>query len=66
MKVKAKRMGYYNHKRRSEGSVFHLKDEKEFSKNWMVEIKFEEVKPKKKSTKANKNEEVVDLNEEVI
>lgn len=36
--VKANRLGYYKHKRRKEGDVFVIKNEKEFSKNWMTKV----------------------------
>jgi hypothetical protein len=35
MRVKAIRLGYYNHKRRREGDIFDLLNEKHFSKHWM-------------------------------
>ena len=35
MKVKATRIGYYNHKRRREDEIFMLKDESHFSERWM-------------------------------
>lgn len=38
MKVKATRLGYYNHRRRREGDVFELMDDKAFSKRWMERL----------------------------
>ena len=35
MKVKAKRLGYYNHKRVGEGQKFHLREDSDFSHEWM-------------------------------
>lgn len=34
-----KPVGYYNNKRRYAGDEFELSDEKDFSKNWMEEVK---------------------------
>ena len=46
IKVKAIRLGYYKHRRRKEGSLFVIKDEKEFSKVWMKKVDDDEfVKP---------------------
>ena len=47
MKVKAIRLGYYEHARRREGDIFHIK-ESEFSKNWMERIDDKKVLSKKK------------------
>lgn len=38
MKVLAKQLGYYDHKRRREGEVFTIKAEKEFSHVWMEAV----------------------------
>lgn len=38
MKVKAIRMGFYDLKRKKPGSVFTIKSEKEFSKEWMERL----------------------------
>jgi len=48
MKVKALQLGYYEHKRRREGDVFDLVEEKHFSKNWMEKVDGEEPKKSKK------------------
>lgn len=39
MKVRAKRLGYYDNKRRQEGQSFHIRSKKDFSKAWMAEVK---------------------------
>jgi hypothetical protein len=39
LKVRAIRVGYYDHVRRREGDVFIIKDPKEFSKVWMEPVK---------------------------
>ena len=36
MKVKAKRLGFYDDERRREGAVFFLKEPEHFSDSWMV------------------------------
>lgn len=61
IKVEAIKKGYYNHKRVKEGDVFFIKDEKAFSKNWMV-------KHDAKRKKVIKEEEEVkdDFADEVI
>lgn len=38
MKVRATQMVYYGHKRRRVGEVFHIKSEKEFSKESMEKV----------------------------
>lgn len=38
MKVKAKHMGYYNHRRRKPDEVFELIDDKAFSEKWMEKV----------------------------
>lgn len=45
MKVKATKMGQYDHRRIREGQMFILKDKKDFSHRWMESL--EEEKPKK-------------------
>jgi len=45
MLVKAKRLGYYEHKRRYEGDTFEIRAEKHFSKKWMVKVTSGEKKP---------------------
>jgi hypothetical protein len=39
LKVRAIRVGYYDHVRRREGDVFVIKDPKEFSTIWMEPVK---------------------------
>jgi len=50
MKVRAIRLGYYNHRRRREGEIFELLDDKAFSNKWMESLEEEtpKVKPKAK------------------
>ena len=50
MKVRATMLGYYNHRRRREGEVFEVFDEKAFSTKWMEKLDkpVEEPAPKKK------------------
>lgn len=38
VKVRALRMGFYDHKRRRVGDVFALKETKHFSRKWMVRV----------------------------
>ena len=38
MKVRATRLGYYNHRRRREGEVFKLLSENAFSSKWMEKV----------------------------
>lgn len=38
LRVRATRMGYYEHLRRREGDVFTLKDESHFSESWMEAV----------------------------
>lgn len=46
IKVRAKEMVYYGHKRRKEGDVFVLKDEKHFSERSMQKLdKVEHAEP---------------------
>lgn len=47
MKVRATRLGYYNHRRRREGDIFELLDENQFSKVWMERLDGETPKVKK-------------------
>ena len=51
MLVKAIRMGFYDMRRRKEGSVFNIRNEKEFSKIWME---------KNDTDKAPKNDEPIE------
>lgn len=46
MKVKAIKIGQYDHRRIREGQVFLLKDKKDFSNKWMESLE-EQEKPKK-------------------
>lgn len=39
MRVKATKLGFYGTKRRNEGDEFDLDAQKDFSKEWMVEVK---------------------------
>jgi hypothetical protein len=50
MKVKATMLGFYGNKRRYEGDVFELTDDKQFSKKWMA--KFEPSEPVAHQAKA--------------
>ena len=38
MKVRAKKLGYYNLKRRREGAEFHIIDKSHFSNKWMYAV----------------------------
>ncbi len=38
MRVKAKKLGYYNLKRRKPGVEFHIMDQKHFSEKWMYSL----------------------------
>ena len=68
MKVRAKSLGYYNHKRQYEGAEFFLKNaEKDFSEKWMEVIEVEAKAPKKKARSKKVSEETEqDSNSEVI
>lgn len=48
MKVRAIKLGYYDHKRRREGAVFNLFDKKDFSKSWMESLEEVEAPAKAK------------------
>jgi len=48
MRVRATRLGYYEHVRRFVGDVFILLDESQFSKKWMEKVS-EEVETKTSS-----------------
>ena len=63
MKVRAIRLGYYNHKRRREGEIFELLDDKSFSNRWME--KLEGATPKAKP-KVVEEQEAQSPSEEVI
>jgi hypothetical protein len=65
MKVKAKQLGYYDHKRRQEGVVFDLLDKKHFSKKWMEwvdddSVEVEHVKPSARPRKKDVVEAVTE------
>lgn len=62
MRVKAIRLGYYNHQRKHEGSEFSLEDEKHFSEKWMMKLDGE-AKPKPVKKKVELPTEDVDENE---
>ena len=66
MKVKAKRIGFYGNKRRKAGSVFNIKDVKEFSKAWMEEIKDDSKSKKSSKAKPAEKDAVKDSSEDVI
>jgi hypothetical protein len=57
MKVRAKRLGFFNHKRVKEGTIFTVSEEA-FSESWMekVEAPVSEA-PKKKKSKPKKEDE---------
>lgn len=38
MLVRAKRLGFYDNKRRKPGQEFHIENEKSFSKVWMERV----------------------------
>ena len=44
MRVRATKLGYYNHRRRRENEEFEIVKEIDFSKRWMVKV--EEETPK--------------------
>lgn len=54
MKVRAKRLGYYGHKRRKEGAEFVIQSDKDFSESWMEQVGGES--PSGKSKKRNKKD----------
>lgn len=68
MKVKAKRMGYYNHIRRREGDVFELHDKSLFSKSWMEKLGGGEpvAEPKPKVASKSKKQEPSEDDDSVI
>jgi hypothetical protein len=59
MKVKALKLGYYDNKRRREGQVFDIKNEKEFSEKWMEYVE----KDEKPSVKVEKPREAKALSQ---
>lgn len=63
MKVRAKRLGYYNHRRRREGDIFELTDETMFSDKWMERLDDNKPTPKKSKEPENRSQ---DPSEEVI
>ena len=69
MKVRALKLGYYDHKRRREGEEFHLFNAEDFSEKWMEMLEKAPAKKKvakKKAKAAAKKEEVVSSDSEVI
>lgn len=60
MRVKAKSLGYYGHRRRKEGEIFDLAKKEHFSAKWMLELK-----KGGKVTKAAEPEEVDEDAEEL-
>lgn len=48
MLVKAKRLGYYDHKRRKEGDVFSLDSKDDFSEKWMEPADADEIQEEEK------------------
>ncbi len=52
MLVRAKRLGFYDNKRRKPGQEFHINSEKEFSKVWMERLEGAEVKEAPRVVKA--------------
>lgn len=71
MKVRAIKLGYYNHSLRKPGAVFNLKlGEKEFSQKWMEKVE-DEVESKKaekprKKVEAQPEAEMSSGDEEVL
>ena len=57
MKVKATQLGYYNHRRRREGHVFEIVNEKDFSKKWMEKVDGDKPEPKPETVKETPKEE---------
>lgn len=68
MKVKAKQLGYYNHKRVKEGSIIHLESPSHFSKVWMEKLEDKAVVASAKAAPskgpAKKKEEVLEVEKE--
>lgn len=62
MLVKAIRLGFFGNKRVKAGQFFHIKSEKEFSKEWMEKADLEE--PVEKKSKKKTAVEVVEFDEE--
>jgi hypothetical protein len=63
MKVRATKLGYYNHRRRRENEIFELTDEKQFSNRWMERL---DDKPAKASKPAKEEPKAQEPSEEVI
>lgn len=59
MLVEAIRLGYYGNKRIREGQMFNIKDETEFSKQWM-----KKVGGKKEAKAATKEKVVVEFDQD--
>jgi len=64
MKVRATKLGYYNHRRQYPGDAFHLRKSEDFSKEWMEKLDSEK-KPSQKK-KVVKEDDAADLNQDVI
>lgn len=54
MKIRVKKLGYYNHRRRHPGEILVLRSEKEFSNLWMEKV--DDSQPKQSSAKGKKKE----------
>lgn len=68
MKVRATKLGYYNHRRQRPGAEFFLKKKEHFSKLWMEEVS-KSAKPQRSRKPVEVEEEPeaeVDSNSEVI
>ena len=70
MKVRAKSLGHYDHKRQRPGAVFILRDAKHFSSRWMEDLskpkaveaegdEEAEVKPARKRGRSSGDAEVI-------
>lgn len=66
MKVKAKELGYYGHKRRREGDVFVLESKDHFSKKWMVALDKNSFVPESDAHEEIEEAPVNDLQEDVL
>jgi hypothetical protein len=59
MRVEATRIGYYGNKRIREGQQFNLKNEKDFSKEWMISLDSKQAKAASK----DKTKKFVDVSD---
>lgn len=65
--VRALKMGYYNNARVREGQVFHLKDDKQYSKEWMEIIDESQPRPSHQvKYQGRKQTHIVDNSDDVI